>query len=93
MNEFDPASGVTIENSLRYLEAIEQAIKREIKTIPKSERSMMLGILAGSIGLVSNRITEFRKDLEKSGESSPVTKEQKEQLKAIFRRARDKYES
>ena len=85
--EFKPAEGVTFDNALRYLEAIEEAVKRDIKNFPKSERSMMLSVMAGSIAQVSDSLFKFRKDMEKRGDSTPVTEEQKQMTRLIFRRA------
>ena len=87
MSEFIPADGVTIENALRYLEAIEQAIKRDITLLPKSDRSMMLGIMGGSLAQASENIFNFRQSMEKSGDSLPTTEEQKELIRATFRQA------
>ena len=86
-DKFNPAEGVTFDNALRYLEAIEQAIKTEIKNFPKSERSMMLGVMAGSIAQVSDSLFKLRKDMERRGESTPVTEEQKQMTRIIFRKA------
>ena len=84
---FTPAEGVTIDNALEYLQAIENAIRCGITRLPISERSMMLGILSGSIAQTAEALNQFRKDMEKTGTATPATEEQKLQLRMMIRMA------
>ena len=78
---------MTIHNVIDYLVAIEEAVKRDIFTLPKSERSLILGVMSASIAKAAEDINKYRLQLEESGESLPVTEEQKEEVRALFRRA------
>lgn len=84
-NEFKPADGVTIDNAIRYVEAVEQAVKRDIRRLPKNERSFILGMMAGALRLASDSLATFRKSLEDQGASSPMSDDQKLQLRLLLR--------
>ena len=94
-DKFHPPEDVTIHDALRYLEAIESAVRRDIRRLPIEERSLMVGIIAGAMSQTSETLTQFRIDMEESGEATPVTEEQKMQLRMTFRSAfqKDKPES
>lgn len=88
--EFDPAPGVDIDNSLRYIEAVERAVRRDILKVDRSERSMTVGIIAGSLRRAADALGKFRADLEESGQADPPTEEQRFRLLMYFRRALEK---
>lgn len=84
---FTPEQGVTIDNAIGYIEAIESAVRSGITRLPKEERSLMLGVISGAMAQTCGTINRFRIDLEKKGLSTPVTEEQKMQLRLLIRQA------
>ena len=92
-NDFKPAEGVNIVNAFRYVEAIEEAVMRDVMQLGKSERSMIVGMIAGALRLAADHLGEFRANLEATGEADHPSEEQILQLKMIFRRAREKRNS
>ena len=86
-DDFKPADGVTLENCFRYIEAIEQAAKRDIFLLKTEDRSTSLSIIAGTLKLVADQITKFRRQLEENGEATPMSDEQRLLLRAIMLRA------
>lgn len=91
--EFEIPPGVTIVNALRYVNAIEQAVKREITRIPKSERGMVTAMVAGALRVSSDALNNLREKMEKTGEADPITDEQRLQLRMLFRNAMEKNRS
>lgn len=88
-DKFTPARGVTIDNALRYIEAIEEAVKRDFNKLPSDERSVSVGMIAGSLRQASDRLAAFRANQEACGAAAPMTETQKLQLRLIFRHAKE----
>ena len=86
-NDFKPAEGVTLDNCLRYIEAIEQAAARDISRIGKGERSMILGVVSAALSNAANKIDKVRNEMEEKGQALPVTPEQKIMARMLFRLA------
>lgn len=86
-DKFTPAPGVTIDNALRYIEAIEEAVERDINRIPKSERALAATLVAGTMRMASDRINSFRDKMERTGDADPLSEVQKMSLHLVFRRA------
>lgn len=91
--DFSPAEGVDITTALRYIQAIEEAVKRDASSLDKSERSMMIGLIAGTMRKAADGLGEYRAHLEAVGLADPPTEEQLLQLRMIFRRALEKSEN
>lgn len=88
-NDFSPAEGVSIENALRYVEAIGQAIKRDIMQLPFEERGFIIGLLAGALLLEAKEIDKYRKTLIDLGQAVPMTAKQQEQFEWMMHRIFD----
>lgn len=72
-----PVKGVTIENCLRYINAVEEAAKRDIKDLPIEDRSFMLGLIKVHMQLSIMTLDKFQATMEEHGDATPVTHEQK----------------
>lgn len=72
-----PVKGVTIENCLRYINAVEEAAKRDIKDLPIEERSFMLGLIKVHMQLSIMSLDRLQAALEESGDATPITDEQR----------------
>ena len=88
--DFTPAEGVTLDNALRYVEAIGQAIRRDIMQLPFEERGFIIALLAGALHLEAQEIDNYRKGLIQAGEALPMTAQQQEQFKWMMHRIFDK---
>ena len=86
-NDFTPAEGVTIDNCLRYIAAIEEATRRDIALVKKSDRSMTLGLVSSALSNAADSISKLRKDMEEKGQAPPITTEQKIMARILFRLA------
>lgn len=93
VEDFTPAEGVTLENALRYVVAIQEAAQRDAVSVSKDDRSMILGILAAALDDASCRVTDYRVQLERKGAAKPMSKAQRQQIEMIFRRALEKTEN
>lgn len=80
--------GVTLENAVWYLEAIQQAAERDIALVGPGERSLILGILSGVMYKTAEYIAQMRAQMELSGRADPVSEEQKAALREIFKIAK-----
>lgn len=85
-NDFTPAVGVTLENALRYVAAVGDAITRDLTKLPIEERGFIAGLLAGALHLEATRIDKYRAALIQQGQAIPVTADQQEQLKWMWRK-------
>ena len=86
-NDFTPAEGVTIDNCLRYIAAIEEAAKRDIALVNKGERAMTLGLVSSALSNAAASLNKLRKDMEEKGQAPPITTEQKIMARILFRLA------
>lgn len=94
MNEkFEIPPGVTLENALRYVVAIQEAAQRDVASVSKDDRSMILGILAAALEDAAHRVSFQRAQLERKGAAKPMSKAQRQQIEMIFRRALEKTEN
>lgn len=80
-------SGVTIENALDYLEAIRDVVSQDVMNMDKEDRSLVLGIISAALSQTSESLKQLRSKLEKMGDATPITDEQKLQLRQILMRA------
>ena len=88
--DFTPAEGVTLENALRYVAAVGDAVTREITRLPFEERGFVAGLLAGALHLEAQRIDKHRAGLIQAGQAIPMTADQQEQFKWMMHRIFDK---
>lgn len=90
MGKKDPRipDGVTLENAVWYLEAIQKATEEDIQRVGPGERSLILGILSGVMFKTAQYIAQMRSMMELSGRADPVSEEQKAQLREIFKVAK-----
>lgn len=93
VEDFTPAEGVTLENALRYVVAIQKAAQRDVVSVSKDDRSMILGILSAALEDAAQRVSFQRAQLERKGEAKPMSKAQRQQIEMIFRRALEKTEN
>lgn len=93
VEDFTPAEGVTLENALRYVVAIQEAAQRDAESVNKDDRSMILGILSAALEDAAQRVSFQRAQLERKGEAKPMSKAQRQQIEMIFRRALEKTEN
>lgn len=93
VEDFTPAEGVTLENALRYVVAIQEAAQRDAESVNKDDRSMILGILSAALEDAAHRVSFQRAQLERKGEAKPMSKAQRQQIEMIFCRALEKTEN
>lgn len=93
VEDFTPAEGVTLENALRYVVAIQEAAQRDAESVNKDDRSMILGILSAALEDAAHRVSFQRAQLERKGAAKPMSKAQRQQIEMIFRRALEKTEN
>ena len=89
-NDFTPAEGVTLDNALRYVAAIGNAIRRDLLQLPLEERGFIAGLLAGALHLEAQGIDKYRATLIDAGQAIPMTADQQEQFKWMMQRIFDK---
>ena len=87
---FSPADGVTLDNALQFIEAINAAVRRDIPSVDRTERSMLIGIVAAALNQTSESLGQFRAKLEQAGQATPISEEQKAQLRLFIRGAKSK---
>lgn len=85
-NGFTPAEGVTLENALRYVAAVGDAIRRDLTRLPLEERGFIAGLLAGALHLEATSIDKYRDGLIQAGRAIPMTADQQEQFKWMMRK-------
>lgn len=89
-NDFQPAEGVTLENALRYVAAVGDAIRRDLLRLPFEDRGYIAGLLAGALHLEAQQIDKYRQTLIDLGQAVPMTEDQQEQFKWMMHRIFDK---
>jgi hypothetical protein len=87
---FTPAEGVTLQNALRYVAAVGQAIRRDLLQLPLEDRGFIAGLLGGALHLEAQEIDNYRKGLIQAGEALPMTAQQQEQFKWMMHRIFDR---
>ncbi len=85
--KFEPAEGVTLENSIRYIAGVKAAVDREIRTLDREDRSMVLDIIASTLMSTAQEIQQMKTKMEMAGESDKVSDEKKKRLRLLFRKA------
>ena len=61
-------AGVTISNGIRFIAAVEDAVNRDILSIPKRERRSILTMFKTTLRLSQRGLVELTHRLEKEGE-------------------------
>lgn len=56
---FKPVSGVTLENSIRHLAAVEEAVVRDIRKVEPSQRQMVLRLIRSVVRSLDKAITRL----------------------------------
>lgn len=84
---------ITINTAIHVVAEIERVVEKEVYTLPPEERSMAVGIIAGTMRQVADRLGELRMVMEINGEAPPPTEEQLLQIRMIFRHAREHEEN
>lgn len=58
-NDFTPAEGVTMENAIRYILAVEEAAMNEFNDLPPEDRRTILATLGVTMRLALNTIARL----------------------------------
>ena len=87
MKKFESAEGVTLENAIRYISGVKAAVDREIYSLDREDRSMVLGIIASVLAKTAEEILQMKTKMEMAGESDKVSEEKKKGLRLLFRKA------
>lgn len=85
-DKFTPAEGVTLENHRKYVDAIERAVYREIKSIPLEERSAIITMVIMTLLVTAKCLMKFKDELEAKGEAPPVTEDQQLTFRLMLKR-------
>lgn len=60
---------ITINTAIHVVAEIERVVEKEVYTLPPEERSMAVGIIAGTMRQVADRLGELRMIMEINGEA------------------------
>ena len=75
---------IRIDNVLDLLKEIETAVREQVMDVHREDRSMVIGIISSALSVTSDSLQQFRAKLEQSGEATPVSEEQKLQLRHVL---------
>lgn len=93
-DKFDiPQDIVTIDNALRFILAIEQAVYRDLNKLGKSNKALAASIVGAALDNASHSIMTKVDSMVKNGEAEPLSEEQLLHLKLLFRRAHEDKEN
>lgn len=69
--------GVTLENCLRYINTIESVVMRDIKDLPKEDRSVVMSAVIASLLISARILRNYRDELVAKGEANELTEVEK----------------
>lgn len=72
--------GVTLENCLRYINTVEAVVMRDLKVLPKGDRSVVATAVIAALLISSRILRRYRDDLVESGEADELTEAEKTQF-------------
>lgn len=78
-----PAEGITIENALNYVDAIVNAVKRDIHKLPIRNRGHALIIINKYLESSATAIHIYKEELIKSGDATRTSGEQHRQAHRV----------
>ena len=76
-NNTTKAQGVTIENTLHYVDAIVQVAKKGIYKLPIEKRAFVLELISRYLQRASIHIHHYKEDMIKKGEADKPTMAQR----------------
>lgn len=79
-DKFAPAEGVTIENALRYIAAIGEAVRNGIMDLPLEDRFFFGALISSTLLVESKRIQNHIWSLLHTGQAIKMTQEQDDLL-------------
>lgn len=80
-DKFEIPKGVTIDNALRYVVAIEEAVKRDIVKLPEDMRTFALASMKMALELAAHRVERL---LDEARMTKELTDEEKFQLSMLM---------
>jgi len=75
-DKFAPVEGVTIENALRYIAAIGEAVRKNILDIPLEGRFFVGALISATLLVESKNIQKHIVSLLSTGQAIGMTREQ-----------------
>ena len=66
--EYPAIKGVTINNGMRHITAVENAVESGIMEVPKRERRSVLGMYSTAFRLARRGVVNLANQMEKEGE-------------------------
>lgn len=85
-HDFSPAEGVTLQNAIRYVATVGEAIRRDLLKLPLEDRGYIASLLSGALLEEGFEIADFKKELIRTGQAVDMTAQQKEQFELMLRR-------
>lgn len=76
--------GVTLENCLRYINTIEEVVMRDIKDLPKEDRSVVLSAVIASLLISARILRNYRDKLVSDGEANELTEAEKSRFRLMI---------
>lgn len=80
---------VTIHNAISYITAISEAVRRDIKTIPIEDRTVVIKGIRLCMEIEATSLERLVNELMEKGETLPVSHEQAVFIKEQFKRLVD----
>lgn len=76
--------GVTLENCLRYINTIEEVVMRDIKSLPKEDRAVVLSAVVASLLISARILRNYRDKLVSEGEADELTEAEKNRFRLMI---------
>lgn len=76
--------GVTLENCLRYINTIEEVVMRDVKDLPKEDRSVVMSAVIASLLISARILRNYRDKLVMEGEAGELTEAEKNRFRLMI---------
>lgn len=76
--------GVTLENCLRYINTIEEVVMRDIKDLPREDRSVVMSAIIASLLISARILRNYRNKLVSGGEADELTEAEKNRFRLMI---------